>query len=95
MSPSYLFKKKKGFSFIENRCKINKVGIFCPNHLIHPLICIMINSNKKRFQKSWEEYTMGTIVCQTCLETMEHFEEEKVTLLYADCGCGHENGSNE
>ncbi|MCI2256913.1 GapA-binding peptide SR1P [Domibacillus sp. PGB-M46] len=38
---------------------------------------------------------MGTIVCQTCLETMEHFEEEKVTLLYADCGCGHENGSKE
>ncbi|WP_050184023.1 GapA-binding peptide SR1P [Domibacillus robiginosus] len=38
---------------------------------------------------------MGTIVCQTCLETIEHFEEEKVTLLYADCGCSHENASNE
>ncbi|HZG70881.1 MAG TPA: GapA-binding peptide SR1P [Chondromyces sp.] len=33
---------------------------------------------------------MGTIVCQSCLETMEHFEDEKVTVLYSHCGCKEE-----
>ncbi|MDY7223176.1 GapA-binding peptide SR1P [Halalkalibacterium halodurans] len=28
---------------------------------------------------------MGTIVCQTCNQTIEHFEVEKVTTLYAKC----------
>jgi hypothetical protein len=28
---------------------------------------------------------MGIIVCQTCERTIEHFEEEKVTTLYAKC----------
>ncbi|HHY73911.1 MAG TPA: GapA-binding peptide SR1P [Bacillus bacterium] len=35
---------------------------------------------------------MGTIVCQQCENTIEHFEDEKVTTLYAkncDC-CKHE-----
>lgn len=30
---------------------------------------------------------MGTIVCQTCESTIEHFEDEKVTVLYAKCDC--------
>jgi DNA-directed RNA polymerase subunit RPC12/RpoP len=33
---------------------------------------------------------MGTIVCQTCNRTIDHFEDEKVTTLYAkcpDCSC--------
>ncbi|KUP08793.1 phosphoesterase [Bacillus coahuilensis m2-6] len=33
---------------------------------------------------------MGTIVCKSCLGTMEHYDEEKVTVLYSDCGCGEE-----
>ncbi|WP_028393004.1 GapA-binding peptide SR1P [Bacillus cihuensis] len=28
---------------------------------------------------------MGTIVCQTCNGTIEHFEDEKVSVLYALC----------
>jgi phosphoribosylformylglycinamidine (FGAM) synthase-like enzyme len=28
---------------------------------------------------------MGIIVCQSCERTIEHFEEEKVTTLYAKC----------
>ncbi|MDQ0214800.1 hypothetical protein J2S13_001197 [Oikeobacillus pervagus] len=30
---------------------------------------------------------MGTIVCQSCLETIDYFEDEKVTVLYSHCGC--------
>ncbi|MBU8788225.1 MULTISPECIES: GapA-binding peptide SR1P [Bacillus] len=36
---------------------------------------------------------MGTIVCQECNETIQHFEDEKVTVLYGTCGhcnCCHE-----
>ncbi|WP_335870454.1 GapA-binding peptide SR1P [Bacillus sp. 2205SS5-2] len=33
---------------------------------------------------------MGTIVCQSCLGTMEHYDDEKVTVLYSECGCDHE-----
>jgi hypothetical protein len=36
---------------------------------------------------------MGTIVCQSCERTIEHFEEEKVTTLYAtstNCTCDSE-----
>ncbi|MGG3451466.1 GapA-binding peptide SR1P [Domibacillus aminovorans] len=32
---------------------------------------------------------MGTIICTTCLKTIEYFEEEKVTVLYSHCGCDH------
>lgn len=28
---------------------------------------------------------MGTIVCQTCLNTIEHFEDEKVSVLFSNC----------
>ncbi|WP_379966903.1 GapA-binding peptide SR1P [Ectobacillus sp. sgz5001026] len=28
---------------------------------------------------------MGTIVCQVCESTIEHFEDEKVTVLYGHC----------
>ncbi|HYK74776.1 MAG TPA: GapA-binding peptide SR1P [Pseudoneobacillus sp.] len=30
---------------------------------------------------------MGTIVCQTCNSTIEHFEDEKVSVLYSACKC--------
>ncbi|MGE6631240.1 GapA-binding peptide SR1P [Bacillus sp. NPDC077027] len=29
---------------------------------------------------------MGTIVCQDCNETIDQFENEKVTTLYGTCG---------
>ncbi|WP_257350611.1 GapA-binding peptide SR1P [Pseudalkalibacillus decolorationis] len=28
---------------------------------------------------------MGTIICQSCDATIEHFEVEKVTTLYSNC----------
>ncbi|MBE4908888.1 GapA-binding peptide SR1P [Bacillus luteolus] len=28
---------------------------------------------------------MGTIVCQNCNNTIDHFDDEKVTTLYAKC----------
>ncbi|QFK70844.1 GapA-binding peptide SR1P [Pradoshia sp. D12] len=28
---------------------------------------------------------MGTIVCTGCNNTIDHFEDEKVTVLYATC----------
>ncbi|WP_147531830.1 GapA-binding peptide SR1P [Bacillus marasmi] len=34
---------------------------------------------------------MGTIVCQTCDATIDHFEDEKVTVLYAKCQCCNED----
>jgi hypothetical protein len=37
---------------------------------------------------------MGTIVCQTCNNTIAHFEDEKVTTLYAnnqDCNCKNDD----
>jgi len=35
---------------------------------------------------------MGTIVCQTCNATIDHFEDEKVTVLYGQCsGCDCED----
>ncbi|KAB7707918.1 GapA-binding peptide SR1P [Bacillus aerolatus] len=33
---------------------------------------------------------MGTIVCQSCMNTIEHFEDEKVSVLYSHCGCDEE-----
>jgi len=33
---------------------------------------------------------MGTIVCQVCDNTIAHFEDEKVTVLYGNCcSCSH------
>lgn len=32
---------------------------------------------------------MGTIVCQTCEGTIDHFEDEKVTVLYGKCSNCH------
>ncbi|NSL50722.1 GapA-binding peptide SR1P [Calidifontibacillus erzurumensis] len=38
---------------------------------------------------------MGTIVCQNCESTIEHFEDEKVTTLYAkSCGCCEQKEEN-
>ncbi|GAA0325085.1 GapA-binding peptide SR1P [Bacillus carboniphilus] len=34
---------------------------------------------------------MGTIVCQTCNSTITHFEDEKVSVLYAKCDHCHED----
>ncbi|WP_110929276.1 GapA-binding peptide SR1P [Bacillus massiliglaciei] len=39
---------------------------------------------------------MGTIICQSCNDTIEHFEDEKVTVLYSHCchQCNSENQNN-
>ena len=39
------------------------------------------------FFKGREDLKMGTIVCQSCNATIDHFEDEKVTVLYAKCHC--------
>ncbi len=33
---------------------------------------------------------MGTIVCQVCNNTIDHFENEKVSTLYGHCTCCNE-----
>ncbi|WP_392397361.1 GapA-binding peptide SR1P [Rossellomorea marisflavi] len=34
---------------------------------------------------------MGTIVCQSCLNTIEHYEDEKVSVLFSNCcTCEHD-----
>jgi hypothetical protein len=38
---------------------------------------------------------MGTLVCQTCDSTIDHFEDEKVTVLYSKCHCCEGNHSEE
>ncbi|SFA76380.1 MULTISPECIES: GapA-binding peptide SR1P [unclassified Bacillus (in: firmicutes)] len=38
---------------------------------------------------------MGTIVCQACNSTIDHFEDEKVTVLYSKGQCCHEEHSEE
>ncbi|MBM7654131.1 GapA-binding peptide SR1P [Neobacillus cucumis] len=38
---------------------------------------------------------MGTIVCQSCNSTIDHFEDEKVTVLYAKCSCCDEFKQDE
>ncbi|MDQ0272434.1 GapA-binding peptide SR1P [Cytobacillus purgationiresistens] len=38
---------------------------------------------------------MGTIVCQTCNSTIDYFEDEKVSVLYAKCGCACEQLKKE
>ncbi|QIZ08410.1 GapA-binding peptide SR1P [Priestia megaterium] len=30
---------------------------------------------------------MGTIICQICNKTIDHFENEKVSTLYGQCTC--------
>ncbi|KAF0820192.1 hypothetical protein KIS4809_0772 [Bacillus sp. ZZV12-4809] len=42
--------------------------------------------SKKLIEKENEK--MGTIVCQACNSTIDHFEDEKVTVLYSKkCNC--------
>jgi hypothetical protein len=52
----------------------------------------MINVHHKTFsnRKNEREMGMGTIICQDCDHTIEHFDDEKVTTLYAKCNdcCG-------
>jgi SR1 protein len=46
----------------------------------------------------WEKgfEMMGTIVCQTCNSTIEHFEDEKVTVLYSNnCNCHQKDYKQE
>ncbi|WP_082195592.1 GapA-binding peptide SR1P [Neobacillus vireti] len=38
---------------------------------------------------------MGTLVCQTCNSTIDHFEDEKVTVLYSKCNCCDDHHSAE
>ena len=38
---------------------------------------------------------MGTIVCQACDSTIDHFEDEKVTVLYSRCNCCDDHHSEE
>jgi hypothetical protein len=38
---------------------------------------------------------MGTLVCQTCNSTIDHFEDEKVTVLYSKGGCCCEDHIDE
>ncbi len=38
---------------------------------------------------------MGTLVCQTCNSTIDHFEDEKVTVLYSKCNCCDEHKHDE
>jgi hypothetical protein len=32
---------------------------------------------------------MGTLICENCNATIDHFEDEKVTVLYSKCDCCH------
>jgi hypothetical protein len=36
---------------------------------------------------------MGTIVCQTCLSIIDTFEGKKVCVLYSNCGCKKNKGT--
>ncbi|WP_019242462.1 MULTISPECIES: GapA-binding peptide SR1P [Bacillus] len=37
---------------------------------------------------------MGTIICQSCKNTIASFEDEKVTVLYSKCkGCNSETNN--
>ncbi|WP_081415763.1 GapA-binding peptide SR1P [Peribacillus kribbensis] len=39
---------------------------------------------------------MGTIVCQTCNSTIDHFDDEKVNVLYStNCDCCSDEGVQE
>lgn len=38
---------------------------------------------------------MGIIVCQQCDCTIEHFEDEKVSTLYAKCDGCHDHHEHE
>ncbi|WP_059169993.1 GapA-binding peptide SR1P [Bacillus sp. FJAT-27445] len=38
---------------------------------------------------------MGTIVCQNCNSTIDHFEDEKVTVLYSKCTCDKCHSRND
>lgn len=35
--------------------------------------------------KMREVEAIGTLICQECLEIIEHFDDEKVTTLYGTC----------
>jgi len=38
---------------------------------------------------------MGTLVCQTCNSTIDHFEDEKVTVLYSKGNCCEDHHTEE
>ncbi|WP_425414993.1 GapA-binding peptide SR1P [Pseudobacillus wudalianchiensis] len=33
---------------------------------------------------------VGTIICKSCMNTIEYFEDEKVSVAYSHCGCEEE-----
>jgi hypothetical protein len=38
---------------------------------------------------------MGTIICQDCNNTIDHYEDEKVSVLYSKCGRCPEEATDE
>jgi len=45
----------------------------------------MIIENKAFSIYHERENKMGTIVCQSCNSVIDHFEDEKVSILYSNC----------
>jgi hypothetical protein len=42
------------------------------------------------------DWKMGTIICQTCDATIEHFEDEKVSVHYSNCDhCNNNHSAGE
>lgn len=51
----------------------------------------IIESDKTLTPKQKGMNVMGTIVCQSCLNTIEHYEDEKVSVLFSNCcTCEHD-----
>lgn len=54
----------------------------------------VVKALSKQYEKGFEK--MGTIVCQTCNSTIDHFEDEKVSVLYSKkCDCCDHEGAEE
>jgi hypothetical protein len=56
---------------------------------------IIKDNNDSVFTTTKGMRKMGIIVCQSCEKTIEHFEEEKVTTLYAKCNTCTCHGAKE
>ncbi len=52
---------------------------------------ILKSAYKLKFHDEKGIEKMGTIVCQACNSTIDHFEDEKVTVLYSKCNCCDEH----
>lgn len=54
------------------------------------LRCIIIILDRKRFQiPLGGNIHMGTLICQACNKIIDHFEDEKVSVLYSSCANCH------